>query len=162
VNSRLLARGSVYAAVYAAVTLAPGLSGLAYGQVQFRLSEGLTVFACVDPAAVPGLTVGTALANLGSPLGLTDVIVGSLLTLLAVSIMWGLGLRPWALVAPVVVNGLGVGAELRLVQHLSFWASVGFVALGEAVVMTTAGLIIFGLVRRYGGVLGLARQRRDV
>jgi uncharacterized membrane protein len=66
-----------------------------------------------------------------------------------------------ALAAPVVVNGLGVGAELRLIQHLPFWASVGLVSLGEAAVMATAGLVIFGLVRRYGRALGLARQRRD-
>jgi uncharacterized membrane protein len=161
VNSRLLARGSLYAAVYAALTLAPGLNGLAYGQVQFRVSEGLTVFACVDPAAVPGLAVGTAIANVASPLGVADVVFGSLLTLVAVAIMWRAGMHVWALVAPVVVNGLGVGAELRIIQHLPLWPSVGFVALGEAVVMASAGLVTFGLVRRYGRALGLARQRRD-
>ena len=33
-----------------------GAFGLASGQVQFRISEALLPFACVDPAAVVGLT----------------------------------------------------------------------------------------------------------
>jgi len=68
VTSRYLVRAALYAALYAVLTLAPGLNALAYGQVQFRVSEALMVFACVDPAAVPGLTLGTALGNLGSPM----------------------------------------------------------------------------------------------
>ncbi|HEY5388327.1 MAG TPA: QueT transporter family protein, partial [Thermoleophilia bacterium] len=73
-SSRFLARAAIYAALYAALTLAPGLNALAYGQVQFRLSEALLVFACVDPAAVIGLAVGTALGNVNSSLGPADVL----------------------------------------------------------------------------------------
>ena len=42
-------RAAVYAALYAVLTLAPGLNALAYGQVQFRVSEALMIFACFDP-----------------------------------------------------------------------------------------------------------------
>ena len=75
-SSRFLVRAAVYAALYAALTLAPGLNALAYGEVQFRVSEALMVFACFDPAAVLGLTVGTAIGNLGSPMMPVDVVVG--------------------------------------------------------------------------------------
>ena len=160
-NTRFLARAGLYAALYVALTLTPGLSNIAYGQVQFRVSEGLLAFACFDLAAVPGLFVGTAIANMWSPLGTADVIVGSLLTLLAVAVMWYLGAHLVAFIAPVVVNGFGVAAELTLIQHLLFWPSVGFVALGEAVVMGTLGLTIFGLVRSHGDLLGLATRKRD-
>jgi hypothetical protein len=109
-SSRRLARASLYAAVYAALTLAPGLSSLAYGQVQFRVSESLLAFACFDAAAVPGLAVGTALGNIASPMGIVDVVAGSLLTLFAAALMWRLGAHLPTLAMPVVVNGLGVGA----------------------------------------------------
>jgi uncharacterized membrane protein len=157
---RLLARGGLYAALYAVLTLAPGLSELAYGQVQFRVSEGLLVFATADFAAVPGLAVGTALANLGSPMGMVDVFYGAALTLVAALGMWWIGPRPWALAVPALVNGLGVPVELALVLDLPYWPSVGFVALGEAVVMATVGGSLLMVVRRYGDALGLQPRRR--
>ena len=153
---RLLARGSAYAAAYVVLTLLAAVFGLASGQVQFRISEALLPFACVDPAAVVGLTVGTAIANgLTSAMGITDVVVGSLLTLIAALAMWRIGPRVVALAAPVVVNGLGVPAELALVLGLPYWASVGFVTLGEAVVMFTGGLVVLSLIRSHGAALGL-------
>ena len=156
-SARLLARAALYAALYAALTLAPGLNALAYGQVQFRVSEALLVFACVDPAAVVGLTVGTALGNLGSPMYLVDVVAGSLLTMVAAALMYRIGPRFVALVAPVVVNGLGVGAMLALVLDLPFWASAVWVAAGETAVMATGGAALLVLVKRRGETFGLTR-----
>jgi len=154
-SARLLVRAALYAALYAALTLAPGLNTLSYGQAQFRVSEALMVFACVDPAAVVGLTVGTALGNLGSPMLLVDVIVGSLLTLVAAAFMHRIGPRFVALVVPVLVNGLGVGAMLALVLELPFWASAVWVAAGEAAVMATGGAALLVLVKRRGDMFGL-------
>ena len=154
-SARLLVRAALYAALYAALTLAPGLNALSYGQVQFRVSEALLAFACVDPAAVAGLTVGTALGNLGSPMLLVDVVVGSLLTLVAAALMYRIGPRFVALVVPVVVNGLGVGAMLALVLDLPFWASAVWVAAGETAVMATGGAALLMLVKRRGEMFGL-------
>lgn len=75
--------GAVIAALYAALTYAASAVNLAYGAVQFRFSEALTVLAAYTPAAIPGLTIGCLLANLGSPYGITDIICGSAATLLA-------------------------------------------------------------------------------
>jgi uncharacterized membrane protein len=155
VSSRFLVRAALYAALYAVLTLAPGLNALAYGQVQFRLAEALTVFACVDPAAVPGLTIGTALGNLNSPMLVADVLFGSLLTLVAVSLMQRIGPRLIALVVPVVVNGLGVAAMLAVVLDLPFWASAVWVGAGEAAVMATGGAALLVLVRQRRELFGL-------
>ncbi len=144
---RFIARSGLYAAAYAGLTLVPGLNSLAYGQVQFRVSEGLLPFATVDPAAVVGFTLGTAIANTASPMGLVDVVFGSLLTLLATLIMFRIGPRLRALAAPIVVNGLGVPVELALVLGLPFWLSVVAVTAGEAAVMLTLGMIVLRLVR---------------
>lgn len=156
-NARLLARAALYAAVYAGLTLAPGLNAVAYGPVQFRVSEALTVFACFDPAAVVGLTVGTAIANVASPIAVLDVPLGAGLTLVATVAMWKIGPRWPALLAPVVVNGVGVGFELWLLADVPFWYAVAFVSLGEAVVLFTGGALLLAALRNHGGRLGLPR-----
>jgi uncharacterized membrane protein len=157
VNSRFLVRAAVYAALYAVLTLAPGLNALAYGPVQFRVSEALMVFACFDPAAVIGLTVGCAIANLGSPMFPVDVVVGSALTLVAGGIMYAVGPRVVALAAPVVVNAFGVAAMLALMLDLPYWASALWVGIGEAAVLFTLGLALFLAVRRRRELFGLTR-----
>jgi uncharacterized membrane protein len=157
VNTRLLVRAALYAALYAVLTLMPGLNALAYGPVQFRVAEALLAFACVDPAAVVGLSVGTALGNLDSPMFLADVVFGSLLTLVAASLMYRIGPRFVALAVPVVVNGLGVAALLAVVLHLPFWASAVWVSAGEAAVMATLGAALLVLVRRRDDLFGTTR-----
>ena len=157
-SSRFVARAALYAALYAALTLAPGLNALAYGPIQFRLSEALLVFACVDPAAVPGLTIGTALGNLNSPMLVADVLFGSLLTLIAASLMQRIGPRFVALLVPVVVNGLGVAAMLAVVLDLPFWASAVWVGAGETAVMATAGAALLVLVRQRREIFGLTQN----
>ena len=157
-SSRFLVRAALYAALYAMLTLAPGLNALAYGPIQFRVSEALLVFACVDPAAVPGLTIGTALGNLNSPMLVVDVLFGSLLTLVAASLMQRLGPRFIALLVPVVVNGLGVAAMLAMVLGLPFWASAVWVGAGETAVMTTAGAALLVLVRQRREIFGLTHN----
>jgi len=155
VNARLLARAALYAAAYAGLTLAPGLSAVAYGPVQFRVSEALMVFACFDPAAVIGLTLGTAIANVASPIAVLDVPFGAALTLVAALVMWRIGPRWPALLVPVLVNGFGVAFELALLADVPFWYGVAFVSLGEAVVLFSGGAALLAVLRRHGGRLGL-------
>ena len=63
----LLALNGVIAAAYAALTLVAAALNLAYGPVQFRFSEALTVLPFFFPATAPGLLVGCLVANLLSP-----------------------------------------------------------------------------------------------
>ena len=49
VTTRLLARGSTYAAAYVVLTLIAGAFGLASGQVQFRIPKP----CCRSPASIP-------------------------------------------------------------------------------------------------------------
>ncbi|MFR9169797.1 MAG: QueT transporter family protein, partial [Gordonibacter urolithinfaciens] len=90
-RSSYVAQAGMIAAVYAAATLVALLllQGLAWGPVQFRISEAVCVLAVLTPAAVPGLTVGCIVANLialavngTGALGLLDVVFGSLATFL--------------------------------------------------------------------------------
>jgi len=122
-RTRTIAQSGMIAAVYGALTLltVQFLGFLAWGPVQLRVSEALTVVALFTPAAIPGLTIGSVVANLytfvttGSPLALLDVVFGSLGTLLGAMWMWRFRSRKLlALLGPVIFNALIVPAYLPL------------------------------------------------
>ena len=74
---RFLTESAVIAALYAAATYLSAAFSLAYGPVQFRLSEALTVLSTLTPAAIPGLTIGCIIGNISSPMGIWDVLFDS-------------------------------------------------------------------------------------
>jgi len=119
-RARKVALSGVIAAVYAVLTFLVIQFGsvFSWGLVQLRLSEVLTVLACLTPAAIPGLAIGAALANLTSvasmgAVGLLDVVFGSLGTLLGAAWSWRFRRRTGvALLGPVIFNALIVPAYL--------------------------------------------------
>lgn len=145
--ARSLCLSAVIAAVYAVLTLS--LPVLAYGPVQLRLAEALTVLAWFCPEAVVGLTVGCFISNLlGSPYVL-DWVFGTLATLLAALWTARMPKRWMAPIPPIVCNMLIVGAEIA-------WFQVGFgagfpaawlwnavtVGAGEAVACCVLGTLL--------------------
>lgn len=164
-----VARIGVIAALYAASTLVAilFLGGLAWGPVQFRVSEAITVLALFSADAIPGLTLGCVVANLANialggtgALGMLDVVFGSAATCLGAVITWRLRRRPaLALLGPVVANALIVPAYLPLmlsglgfytipftsisldgVYPLMYLFGVVSTGIGEAVVLYVLGL----------------------
>jgi len=129
--ARTVAEAGVIAAVYGSVSFMAIelLQGLAFGLVQFRVSEALTVLALFTPAAVPGLWIGAMIANAagavatGNPLGGLDVVFGGLGTLLGAWWTWRFrARRAIALAGPVVSNALIVPAYLPiLLAGLGFY-----------------------------------------
>jgi uncharacterized membrane protein len=171
-----VAQAGVIAAVYGAATVLANLllGALAWGPVQLRLSEAVTVAAFFTPAALPGLTIGSLGANLytfaasGSPLALLDVVFGSLGTLLGAVWTWRFRGRPaLGLLGPVLGNALIVPAYLPLlVKGLGLYRipllgidlegawlpmylfGVVAVGLGQAVVMYGLGWPLLSAFRR--------------
>ena len=99
------------AALYAVLTLFPGLNMLSFGAIQFRVSEALCVLPLFSPAAVFGLTAGCFLSNILSSAGMLDMVFGTAATLLAASCTYYMRKLPTpvALIPPVVFNGVIVG-----------------------------------------------------
>ncbi len=127
-KARSVARAGVIAAVYAALTLLVVQSPLGYGPVQFRLSEAVTVLAVLTPAAIPGLWIGSMVANAFmlatvGPLGMLDVVFGSLATMLGAAWSWRFRKRTGvALLGPVFANALIVPAYLPvMLKGLGFY-----------------------------------------
>ncbi len=156
-NVRYLTKAAVVAALYAALTLA--FQPISFGQVQFRIAEALTALPLLMPEAIPGLFVGCLIANLFGGGVLMDVILGSLATLTAALFTRKLrGKPPAALAMPVLLNGLVVGPVVYFFYVMGEGAfSLGAlvftcftVALGEAVVVYTLGLGLFGALQKTG------------
>ena len=177
-KTNYIARAGVIAAVYAACTLVTMLflGNLAWGPIQFRISEAVCVLAVLTPAAVPGLTVGCIIANLMAlaingtgALGMLDVVFGSLATFLGALWCWKMRERPkLALLGPVIANALIVPAYLPLLlQGLGYYTIpftsialdglylpmylFGVVAtgLGEALVIYVLGLPLLSALKRF-------------
>lgn len=123
-TAQRISRIASIAALYAATTLVCllFLGSLAWGPVQFRLSEALCVLALLSPDAVPGLALGCVIANIANiavsgtgMLGMLDVVFGSLATLIGAWCTWRLRKHPrLAVLGPVVANALIVPAYLPL------------------------------------------------
>lgn len=131
-KSNYLARVGVIAAAYAACTLIALLfwGSLAWGPIQFRVSEALCVLALFTPAAIPGLTLGCVIANVMNivisgtgMLGMLDVVFGSLATFAGALFTWKMRRHPLvALAGPVLANALIVPAYLPLLlQGVGFY-----------------------------------------
>ena len=168
-RARRVAHVGVIAAAYAALTLVTllFLGSLAWGPVQFRVSEALCALALFTADAVPGLALGCAIANVANialsgtgMLGMLDVVFGTLATALGAWFTWRNRRRPaLALLGPVIANALIVPAYLPLMlQGIGFYTIpftnvaidgaypamyvFGLIAtgIGEAVVMYALGL----------------------
>lgn len=153
-----ITRIAVIAALYAATTLICilFLGGLAWGPVQFRISEALCVLAIFTPDAIIGLTLGCAIANLANialsglgTLGLLDVVFGSLATFIAANWCWRMRNRPeLAVLGPVVANAVIVPAYLPLLlQGLGFY-TIPFTSIsidGAYIPMYLFGLVTTGI-----------------
>lgn len=157
-RARRIARVGMIAAAYAAASLVAlmFLGGLAWGPVQFRISEALCVLALFSADAVPGLAIGCALANAANivlggtgTLGLLDVVFGTLATCIGAIFTWRMRRRPaLALLGPVIANALIVPAYLPLMlQGMGFY-TIPFTTIaldGQYLFMYLFGLISTGL-----------------
>lgn len=81
-TTKMVAFGGMIAALYVVLTMLAAALGLASGAIQVRISEALTILPVFTVAAVPGLTIGCALANLITGCAAWDVVFGSLATLI--------------------------------------------------------------------------------
>lgn len=158
---RDITHAALIAAVYVALTLA--FAPISFAAVQLRVSEALTVLPILTPAAVPGLFIGALIANaLGSPFGIVDVVLGSLLTLGA-----AVGTRllrrhaPLALLPPVLMNAFGVAGYLVYLTRMPslpvgsvslspYWAAVVTIGAGETLAVFGIGYPLLVTLRRFG------------
>lgn len=77
-----MARAAIIAAVYFALSVA--IQSIAFGSIQFRISEAMVLLPVFFAEAIPGLAIGCFLTNFFfSPFGIYDMLFGTLATLIA-------------------------------------------------------------------------------
>ena len=148
-NTQKVTLAAMTAAAYAALSLLGAVFGLTFGPIQVRFSEALCLLPFLFPETAWGLGVGCLIANLFSPYGALDIVVGSLSTLIA-ALLTARCLSPWtAALPPVVCNMVLVGAVLAYEQagaSAAFWPAYGLnaltVGLGEAVACLVLGVLL--------------------
>lgn len=149
---------SLIAAIYAGLTYA--FAPISYKELQFRISEVLTIIPCFSPAGILGLTVGCFLANFGS-FNPIDLVFGTGATLIASIITYLCrnikvkGLPLLSFLAPVIVNALIVGFELTYFfagTDSSFIMLALSVGLGEAVVCFGLGIPFYILLNKHSSI----------
>ena len=158
-NVRFLVQAAMIAALYTALTLVAVMLNWAFGPVQFRFSEAMTVLPMFTSAAIPGLTIGCFLSNLWSSMGVMDMIFGTLATLLAAIATRAVrhvrvkGIPVLAPLPPVLFNALIVGLEITIVSPEGFlWpaflANALSVGAGELAACYVLGLPLAILLDR--------------
>lgn len=142
-----LAAGGIIAALYIALTLI--FAPISFAQIQFRISEALTLLPVLSMASVPGLFVGCLTANLLTGQPWQDVIFGSLATLFAALLTRRFKKNIYLAAAmPVVVNAVVIGLMLYLVYGLHPYISVLTVGAGQGVVCYLLGVPLVKVLER--------------
>ncbi len=139
-NLRLIVKLSLVAALYVALTLV--LYPLSYGAIQFRLSEALMMLVAYNPIYSISLIIGCLIANIASPMGVTDVIFGTLATV-ASCIMFKVKNKTLSSLIPAIANAIIIGLELQFVYEVPFYLGSIQVFIGEFVVVTLIGVPVF-------------------
>lgn len=140
-SGKELALASFIAAAYGLGTVA--ISPIGYGPVQARLTDALIPLAHnkkIGKAAVYGTTLGTIVANVISPYGLPDVIVGALTNLVASYIAYKLQRaggwkgRALATLLPSIAVGVLIGGVLlALIYQLPVTLTIPSVTAGALI-----------------------------
>ena len=172
-STGMIARNGAVAALYFVLSVAAFY--LSFGLIQFRISEILNVLVFFNPAYTLGLTIGCFLSNVvGAGIGMAswwDLLIGTGCTLLSCLLMIPFKQLFLGCLMPVVVNGVGVGLELFYLFGLSettpLYACMGWVALGEVIMVPVVGYVLAHAIKRYGqkflvDILGAIRNAEFV
>lgn len=131
---------SAVAAFYVVMTVV--FSPISFGAIQFRLSEMLVLLCFYKKDYCYSLVLGCALANLFSPMGIYDVIFGTLATVFSVICIYRSKNLLLASLFPTL-SCIIVGLELHWVLDLPLFMTSLTVMLGEFVVVTIFGYPLF-------------------
>lgn len=148
----------IIAAAYVVLTFVANALNIAYGPIQFRISEALTILPILTPAAIPGLTIGCFISNLGSPYAI-DIICGTFATFLASILTYCTrnivikGLPLLSMFFPVIVNAIIVGLQITIFmpegfQLEAFLITALQVGFGQLVVCYGLGIPLYKVVKR--------------
>lgn len=129
--------GAIFISLYVALT---SLNPIGYGPVQFRFSEILLLFPFWHKKFIIPSILAVGIANIFSPYGLIDVLVGVTIAMIAYSIIILFKSKLVKVTLYAVLCGLLVGLEITSIEGTPFW----FNSLS-----VFASQLIIGFIGRY-------------
>lgn len=148
-----LTKVALVTALYVAITFT--LSVISFGSLQLRLSEMFNYLPLFNKRYIWAVTIGVAVANMNSPLGIMDVLIGSISTFLVLKLVQGITEHMKNTHVKFIITAFvfafsmfTVAGQLTIFYQLPFfvtWLSVG---LGELFSMTMGGLVIYGISKK--------------
>lgn len=134
-----ITRAAVIAAIYFALSTA--VNAIAFGPIQFRISEMLVLLPILMPEAIPGLAIGCFFTNFFfSPFGIYDMLFGTLATLLGAICTYLLRKNvPLSALPPILFNALLV----PLIWVCDGSGTIYYIAMFE---ILASELIICGII----------------
>ena len=131
------------------------LSVVSFGVFQLRLSEMFNFLPLFNRRYIWAVTVGVAIANINSPLGITDVLVGSISTFLVLHFIQLLTGKIKSMLIKFIITAIvfslsmfTVASMLAIFYELPFFITWFSVGLGELFSMTIGGMIIYNISKR--------------
>lgn len=170
-NIKELTVGAIVASLYVVITYL--CAPLAYGGIQFRISEALVLICFYNKKYVIPMTIGCILANILSPFGIIDIIIGSTATLLAAFAITKCKNIYLASLMPVI-SSIIIGFELALINfdtnafafsNFNFAAFALFtaqVAAGQFVCVSILGVILWKSLERNYKFMELIESQREL
>lgn len=155
-NTKRIVKIAVVAAIYAVLTIV--LAPISYGHIQFRISEFMVLLPFINPSYIWGLTLGCFIANLYSPLGIIDLVFGTLATFLSCYFVSRSKKLEYAVLYPAVFNGVIVGLELYYIIKVPALLTILYVFLGELAVVALLGYTITRAIMKNKKVLGFFKD----
>ena len=144
---------AVVTGLYVAVTLV--LSVVSFGAIQFRLAEMFNYLPLFNRRYTISVTLGVAIANLASPLGIVDVLLGSFSTWIVLLVCRRVTQNIPSPKLKMIVTALVFAFSMFTVAgQLSFFYQAPFffnwlvIGLGELLSMSLGGALIYLISQR--------------
>ncbi|MCF6465654.1 QueT transporter family protein [Clostridium sp. Cult2] len=152
-DTKYLTKASLIAGIYLVLILIQiPMGNLAFGPIQLRIAEGLTLLPLVETAAIPGLFVGCLVANFlltpYSAFGLIDILGGSLVTLIAAYLTSKMSNRILGALPPILLNGFIVSTWVSYFTNIPYWYTVLGITSGEAASVVIFGTLILSVYKK--------------
>ncbi len=146
-----MTQAAMIAAVYVVLTVM--FAPIAFGQVQIRIAEALTILPVFTPAAIPGLFIGCMIGNILGGALLPDILLGSLATLIGAFSTYMLRRQSKYLLIlpPIIANTLIVPLILRYAYSflLPIPVLMMTVGIGETLSCGVLGMVVYTAFQKY-------------
>lgn len=153
-TAQFIVEAAMIAAVYTVLTLA--FAPIAFGPIQFRISEALCILPYFTPAAIPGVFLGCLISNTLGTAVVMDVVCGSLATLIGALGSYALRKHKYLVcLPPIISNMLIIPWVLKIAygtpELISFLTIT--VGIGEILAIGVLGNLLLAVLEKYKTVI---------